>query len=65
VGINPFDGTVWVGLDRAVLRLDKAGQTLSKQFGFTEPMSIAFYQAADGWRDKLSCVIKALQTRTE
>jgi DNA-binding beta-propeller fold protein YncE len=61
VGVNPFDGTIWVGLDRAMLRLSKAGKILSKQFGYTAPISIAFYQPANGWRTKMTCLIQTMQ----
>ena len=60
VGVNPFDGIVWVSLDRAMLRLSKTGEILSKQFGFTAPISIAFYQVANRWYDKLTCLYKTL-----
>ena len=63
VGINPFDGTVWVGLDRAILRLSKAGEVLSKQYGFTAPMSIAFYRGGNGLSSRFECIVQTLGTK--
>lgn len=56
VGINPFSGSVWVGIDGAVLELSDEGEILQTFQGFTGPHSIAFVASVGSLEARLRLV---------
>lgn len=57
VGINPYDGTLWVGVDEKVIRYDDNGKVLGQQPGFNEPQSIAFAKNEKDLFTEIECTI--------
>lgn len=51
---NPFDGTLWVGMDGSMVRLYASGTIVEQVSGFTVPKSIAFAQN-DDWISSMKC----------
>lgn len=57
---NPLDGTVWVGIDGAMLKLSDKGEIVKTVTGFTIPKSIAFVQIPDDLMLRLKYLITCM-----
>lgn len=57
VGINPFDGTLWAGIDEKLIRYDENGNILGSQPGFNKPQSIIFAKSKNDLSTEIKCTI--------
>jgi DNA-binding beta-propeller fold protein YncE len=63
VGINPYDGTLWAGVDGKVIRYDDNGKVLGERPGFNEPQSIAFAKNENDLLTEIKCTISFYSDR--
>ena len=55
--VNPFDGTLWVGVDGELIRYDDEGRIKARWSGFRHPASIAFAASGIDLRTDLRCTL--------
>ena len=55
VGINPFDGTLWVGIDGEIIRYNDNEKILGRQPGFNQPQSIVFAESGNDLMTEIKC----------
>jgi DNA-binding beta-propeller fold protein YncE len=58
VGINPYDGIIWVGIESGIILLDQNGNLIDVLTGFNQPISFAFGQSKNQLEAIINCSIR-------